>query len=318
MRRRHLSPRTQGAYLHWMVRFYRFHGNRDPRQHTRREVDAFLDHLAEDLEMGPRSQNQATAAIRFLYRNVLDLDHPWLAQLDRAKGPRPLPSVLTRAEVRRVLNQLSGTPRLVVGLLYGSGLRISEALQLRIQDLDLDQSRIMVRRGKGQKDRTTVLPRSLAKDLSRHLESVRAQHEADLQAGSGWVQIPRGLDRKYPNAARAWPWQWVFPATRHHQDERTGRRRRHHLDPTAIQRHLHQAARRADLPKRVTCHSLRHSFATHLLESGHDLRTIQELLGHKDIRTTMLYTHVAASRKLSTPSPLDTIGHCQEGVWPPR
>jgi len=243
----------------------------------------------------------------FLYRDVLEVDLPWLDGVVRAKRPERLPVVLTRDEVRAVLERLDGAPRLMACLLYGAGLRVLECCRLRVQDIDFATNQIVVRGGKGDKDRVTMLPAVAKADLAQHLRAVRAQHQSDLAAGAGWVELPTALARKYPNADREWVWQWVFPATRFYRDGVTGRRRRHHLHESVLQRAVKRAVRQAGTAKRASPHTLRHSFATHLLEDGHDIRTVQELLGHRDVSTTMIYTHVLNRGVLGVKSPADQL-----------
>jgi integron integrase len=269
------------------------------------EVTAFLSHLATHRRVSASTQNQALSALLFLYRAVLHRELDWLDDLVRAKRPARLPTVLTRSEVNALLRQLDGTVWLVASLLYGAGLRLLEAMRLRVKDIDFDRNEITVRDGKGRKDRVTLLPAAASEPLRLHHEKVQRQHERDLANGLGYVALPDALSRKYPSAAREWPWQWVFPATSHYCDTETGQRRRHHLHESVIQRAVKEAARRANLAKPATCHTLRHSFATHLLESGYDIRTIQELLGHTDVSTTMIYTHVLNRGGRGVKSPLD-------------
>jgi len=271
------------------------------------EVTSFLSNLAVDRRVSAGTQNQALSALLFLYRRVLEVDLPWLDQVVRAKRGARLPVVLTRDEVRDVLARLDGTTKLVGTLLYGSGLRLLECLRLRIKDLDFGRNEIIVRAGKGDRDRRTMLPGSVEGALRVHLEAVRALHERDLARGGGWVELPWALERKYANAGRSWPWQWVFPATRLYVDRATGRRRRHHLHESAVQRAVRTAVLEARVPKRASCHTFRHSFATHLLEAGHDIRTVQELLGHRDVSTTMIYTHVLNRGGRGVLSPVDRL-----------
>jgi integron integrase len=253
------------------------------------------------------TQNQALSALLFLYREVLDVDPPWLDEVVRAKRPERLPVVLTRDEVRALLQSLDGVPRLMASLLYGAGLRVLECCRLRIQDVDFTSNQIVVRGGKGDKDRITMLPAMAKTALRDHLAAVRAQHQDDVRAGAGWVELPTALLRKYPNAGRTWGWQWVFPATRMYRDGLTGQRRRHHLHETVLQRVVKSGAHRAGIIKRASPHTLRHSFATHLLEDGHDIRTVQELLGHRDVTTTMIYTHVLNRGPGAVRSPADRM-----------
>jgi integron integrase len=271
------------------------------------EITQFLTSLAVQGKVAPSTQNQALAALLFLYREVLGQDLPWLDGMVRAKRPRRLPVVLTRDEVRAVLAQLTGVPRLMALLLYGAGLRVLECARLRVKDVDFASNQIVVRAGKGSRDRVTILPAVVRADLARHLEQVRRQYEQDLRRGAGWVGLPGALARKYPNAGREWGWQWVFPATRIYVDSATGQRRRHHLHETVLQRAVRNAIRRAGIAKHATCHTFRHSFATHLLEDGHDIRTVQELLGHRDVSTTMIYTHVLNRGPGAVRSPADRL-----------
>ena len=306
-RLRHYSRRTEAAYVAWIRRYIVFHGKRHPAELGAAEVTRFLSSLAVDGRVAASTQNQALGALLFLYRDVLEVDLPWLDGVVRAKRPERLPVVLTREEVAAVLRPLTGVPRLMASLLYGSGLRLLECCRLRIQDIDFARNQIVVRGGKGDKDRVTMLPAMLKADLARHLEAVRAQHQRDLQQGAGWVELPTALARKYPNAGREWVWQWVFPATRPYRDRETGQWRRHHLHESVLQRVVKDAARRTGIAKRATPHTLRHSFATHLLEDGRDIRTVQELLGHRDVATTQIYTHVLNRGPSAVKSPIDTI-----------
>lgn len=308
LRLHNLSPRTQDAYHDWVRRFFHFHEAKAPhRELGPAEVTEFLSSLANDRNVAPSTQNQALASLLFLFRHVLEQDLPWLRKLVRAKRPKQVPVVLSRTEVQRVLSQMDGVPRLMASLLYGSGLRLMECCTLRIKDLDFDRSQVIVRRGKGRKDRVVMFPRSLQTALERHLKSVREVHVGDLRAGAGWVELPHGLERKSLSAGRDWTWQWVFPATRLYHHEASGQRRRHHLHETVVQQAVKQAARSAGVTKRVTPHTFRHSFATHLLEDGCDIRTIQELLGHADVSTTMIYTHIVNRGPTGTLSPLDRL-----------
>ncbi len=304
---RHYSRRTEEAYVAWIRRYILFHGKRHPADMGSSELTAFLSSLALNGRVAASTQNQALSALLFLYREVLELDVPWLDGLVRAKRPQRLPVVLTRDEVRAVLRLLNGVPRLMASLLYGSGLRLLECCRLRAQDIDFAANQIVVRGAKGDKDRVTVLPAVIKADLARHLERVRQQHQRDLQHGAGWVELPMALDRKYPNAGREWVWQWVFPATRFYRHRVTGQLRRHHLHESVLQRIVKDAVRRAGIAKRATPHTLRHSFATHLLEDGRDIRTVQELLGHRDVSTTQIYTHVLNRGPAAVRSPIDTL-----------
>jgi integron integrase len=307
MRLKHLSPRTEESYLGWMRRYYDFHGRKDPATLGAEDLTAFLNSLASERRVAASTQNQALAALIFLYREVLGRDFPWLDGLVRARGPARLPVVLSRDEVRAVLSQMDGVPRLMATLLYGSGLRLLECCRLRVKDIDFGRHQIVVRRGKGDKDRATMLPATVAAALSAHLERVRAQHDRDLAAGAGWVELPGALGRKLPGAGRDWAWQWVFPATRIYVARETGQRRRHHLHETVVQQAVRRAVLVARISKRATCHTFRHSFATHLLEDGSDIRTVQELLGHKDVTTTMVYTHVLNRGPAGVRSPADRL-----------
>jgi integron integrase len=307
-RRRRLSPRTEEAYAGWVRRFVLFHGKRHPEQLDAEAVTAFLTDLAVTRKVSATTQNQALGALLFLYRHVLGRELEGLGSAVRAsKAPRHLPVVLSRAEVRDVLAQLDGAYRLVGTLLYGSGLRLLEALRLRVKDVDFARHQVVVRRGKGAQDRATTLPQRIEPELHRHLEQVHWLHQRDLADGLDGAALPGALERKLPTASREWAWQWVFPATRTYTDRDTGRRYRHHLHETAVQRAVKQAADAARIPKRVTCHTFRHSFATHLLEDGTDIRTVQELLGHRELRTTMVYTHVLDRGPLGVRSPADRL-----------
>jgi integron integrase len=271
------------------------------------EVERFLSMLAEERRVSAATQNQALSALLFLYREVLAEPLPWLEGVVRAKVPQRLPTVLTRDEVRAVLARLPERERLFATLLYGAGLRLLEGLTLRVKDVDFGAAQIIVRGGKGDKDRVVPFPKSVTAELTRHLELVRELHRSDLAAGAGEVVLPNALAAKFPNAGREWRWQYVFPATRTYVERETGKRRRHHLHPTAVQRAVRTAAERAGISKRVSCHTFRHSFAPHLLEDGYDIRTIQELLGHKDVSTTMIYTHVLNRGGRGVRSPADLL-----------
>ncbi|MCE1204904.1 MAG: integron integrase [Holophagaceae bacterium] len=307
IRIRHYSLRTEDAYVDWARRFILFHGKRHPRELGAPEVQAFLSHLAVDRQVAASTQNQAKAALIFLYKEVLAVDLPWLAEVVHAKRQPRLPVVLTPAEVRVLLDQMEGVMGLVARLLYGTGMRLMEVLRLRVKDLDFAGRELVVREGKGGKDRMTVLPASLVAPLRVHLEQVRALHAADLAEGFGEVMLPDALASKYPGAARQWGWQWVFPSTLRSVDPRSGAVRRHHLHAESVQKAVRLAARAGELAKPVTPHVLRHSFATHLLGAGHDIRTVQELLGHADVETTMIYTHVLNRGGRGVLSPLDGL-----------
>lgn len=302
---RHYSRRTEKAYVRWILRFIFFHGKRHPREMGEAEVTRFLSHLAAERRVSPSTQNQALSALLFLYKEVLKQDLAWLSGIVRANRPIRLPVVLTREEVEVLLRHLHGTPWLMASLLYGAGLRLLECCRLRVKDVDFARRELTVRDGKGRKDRVTVLPERLRSPLAANLERVRKQYEADLRQGAGSVELPYALRVKYPRAPWDWGWQWVFPATRLYLDAETGQGRRHHLHESVLQRAIKDAVRAAGIPKLATSHSLRHSFATHLLESGYDIRTIQELLGHSDVSTTMIYTHVLNRGGRAVRSPLD-------------
>jgi len=308
---RHYSRRTVVAYVGWIRRFVHFTGARRWAQlevMTAADVSGFLTYLAEDEHVSSSTQNQAMAAISFLYEKVLEVELEELGRFVQAKNPKRLPVVLNVDEVVSLLDQLEGVPKLMAGLLYGSGLRLMECCRLRVKDIDVDRLEIIIRRGKGAKDRRVPLPRKMADGISRQLEWIREQYDADVAQGAGWVELPDALSKRSESAGQSWPWQWVFPATRHYQDPLTGQRRRHHLHETVLQKAVTQAAAVCGISKRVTCHVLRHSFATHLLESGYDLRTIQELLGHSSVATTMIYTHVLNRGGLGVRSPMDMLG----------
>ena len=281
LRLRHYSPSTEQAYTAWVRRLIRYHG------------------------LHPRVLQETLCALSFLYRRVLGIPMPWLTELPRPARHRPLPVVLSKAEVHAVLSHMTGVPKLIASLLYGSGLRLLECARLRVKDIDFEAAQIVVRHGNGRKDRRTLLPLGLRAALSSQLREARALHEADLARGAGSVALPEALARKYPSAPTSWNWQWVFPATRQYRDSSTGDLRRHHLHQTVIQRAFHLAVRQSKINKPASCHTLRHSFATHLLDAGYDIRTIQELLGHADVSTTMIYTHVLNRGPLGVRSPLD-------------
>jgi len=304
-RRLHRSPRTEEAYTHWIRALIRYHGRRHPRDLGPADLTAFLNHLAVERRASASTQNQALCAVVFLYRHVLGRPMPELEGLQRARRPQHLPAVLSRREVLLFLDHLDPSFRLVAHLLYGSGLRLSECLSIRIKDVDLDRRQIMVRRGKGEHDRPALLPARLRGDLEVQIERVRDRHRAELAAGRGEVDLPYALREKLPGAASSLAWQYLFPASRVCPDPATGRPVLHHVHETAVQKAVTAAARAAGIDKRVSCHTLRHSFATHLLEAGTDIRTIQTLLGHKDVRTTMIYTHIVDRGPLGVVSPLD-------------
>src|SRR6266511_711242 len=305
IRVKHFSLSTERAYVGWIRRFILFHHKRHPKDMAELEIRQFISHLAVDAKISASTQTVALSALLFLYRDVLKMALPYIANIERAKPAKTLPVVFTRREVEAVLARLDGTQYLVACLLYGSGLRLMEAVRLRVKDLDFERNEIMVREGKGAKDRVTMLPDAAKEFLQAHLQRVRALHRADLQDGFGKVHLPFALVRKYPSAAKEWGWQYVFPAIKRSRDPRTGTERRHHLSQDHIQRAVKTAIRSAQLNRSGSCHTLRHSFATHLLEDGYDIRTVQDLLGLKDVRTTMIYTHVLNKGGRGVRSPLD-------------
>jgi integron integrase len=305
IRIRHYSIRTEQAYVQWTRRFILFHGKRHPRTMGAPEVTAFLSDLAVKHNVAAATQNQALNAILFLYRHVLKIDLPWLDEVQRAKKPQHLPVVFTREEVKALLAQLHGTTWLMAMLTYGSGLRLLECLRLRVKDVDFHYRQLAVRDAKGQRDRVTMLPNSLVEPMRTHLAKVRHLHDTDLRDGFGRVYLPHALATKYPNADREWGWQYVFPSSRRSIDPRSGIECRHHAPEDALQRAVKQAIRKANIVKPGSVHTLRHSFATHLLESGYDIRTVQELLGHADVKTTMIYTHVLNRGARGVVSPVD-------------
>ena len=307
IRVRHYSRRTEEAYVHWIKRLIYFHGKRHPETMGETEVTAFLNHLAVDRHVAAATQNQALSAILFLYRQVLGRELPWLDGVQRPSRPPRVPVVLTRVEVERLLSGITGTRWLIASLLYGAGLRVMECLRLRVKDVDLSYRQVLVRDGKGEKDRVTMLPEKLVAPMRGHLERVRLLHARDLREGYGEVQLPYALARKYPRAGREWPWQYIFPSQHRSADPEDGVVRRHHLYDSVPQRAIKEAARAAGIAKPVSCHTLRHSFATHLLEGGYDIRTVQELLGHSDVSTTMIYTHVLNKGGRGVTSPLDRM-----------
>src|SRR5919205_3774290 len=302
---RHLSIGTERAYTDWIKRFILFHKKRHPQEMGADEIRQFLSHLAVDGKVAASTQNVALCAILFLYRDVLGIELPYVEGIQRAKRPARVPVVFTPADAAALLSHLSGTHKLIAGLLYGSGLRLMEALRLRVKDLDFEYMEILVRDGKGEKDRRTILPRPLIEPLRQQLDRVKVLHECDLHDGFGAVYLPYALGRKYPNAAREWAWQYVFPSSKLSADPRSGVTRRHHASADSVQREVKRAIRAAGITKNGGCHTLRHSFATHLLEDGYDLRTIQELLSHSDVRTTQIYTHVLNRGGRGVRSPLE-------------
>ncbi len=305
MRLKHYSLRTERTYCDWIARFIRFHQMRHPGEMREAEMSEFLTHLARSENVSASTQNQALSALLFLYKEVLKQEIGWLQNVERAKKSARLPIVLTRDEVHKLFSHLRGTARLMAGLLYGSGLRLMECVRLRVKDVDFGYARITVRDTKSGRDRVTPLPVNLAAPLQLHLSKVKLQHEQDLADGFGEVWLPDALARKYPRAAREWSWQFVFPSSRISIDPRTQVKRRHHIDESSLQQAVKMAVRSAGLTKPASCHTLRHCFATHLLENGYDIRTVQELLGHKDVSTTMIYTHVLNRPGIGVKSPLD-------------
>lgn len=305
MRTRHLALRTEQAYLQWLRRYVEFHGGRHPRELGAGAVEQFLTHLAVHRTVSAPTQNQALQALLFLYRHVLDIELPWLDGITRATHDRKLPVVLTRAEVRALLAQLQGTQWLIASLLYGSGLRLIEALRLRVKDLALERGELIVRAGKGSKDRVTMLPAALGNSVRAHVDRLRGWYEEERRRARPGVSLPFALARKYPEAGTRWGWQYLFPAAGLCRDPYSGLPVRHHLHEKIIQRAVQGAVRKAELTQPASCHTLRHCFATHLLEDGYDIRTVQELLGHTDLKTTMIYTHVMAKGARGVRSPLD-------------
>ncbi|MDY0385083.1 MAG: integron integrase [Geobacter sp.] len=307
IRLKHYSRRTEDVYLDWAKRYILYHNKTHPQEMGKLEIEDFLTYLARDRKVSASTQNQAKAALLFLYKEVLDIKLPWLGEVEQAKKPQKMPVVLTEEEVQALLAKLPDSWLLVGRLLYGTGLRLLEGLRLRVQDLDFSANQLLVREGKGGKDRVTMLPQKLQLPLKDHLLRVKQLHDQDLAAGYGEVWLPEGVARKYPAAGKEWIWQYVFPSIKLSVDPRSGVTRRHHLDEKGLQRAIRQAGVDAGLTKHVTPHTLRHSFATHLLQAGYDIRTVQELLGHKDVQTTMIYTHVLNKGGRGVTSPLDRI-----------
>ncbi len=305
LRRKRYAHQTEKIYLHWIRRFILFNNKQHPARMGQAEIEAFLTHLAVDLDVAAATQNQALNALVFLYRHVLDQPLEFELGSVRARRPKRLPTVLSREEVHDLLTCMSGTTRLMAQLLYGSGLRLSECVRLRVKDVDFELQQIVVRDGKGAKDRVTVLPERLMRPLQRQLKRTRQIHEQDLRAGYGAVHMPTALERKYPLASRSWVWQFVFPSPRRAVDPRRGVTRRHHLSRSTLQKAVRRAANLAQIEKPVSPHTLRHSFATHMLDAGYDIRTVQDLLGHRHVKTTMIYTHVLNRGGLAVRSPLD-------------
>jgi integron integrase len=307
LRVKHYSLRTEQAYSEWIRRFILFHGKRHPNEMGEEEIARFLSHLAIDGQVAASTQNQAFSALLFLYRHVLDRKLDFIDGVERVRRPPKLPVVFTRAEARAVLAHLKGDYRLMAHLLYGSGLRLLECLRLRVKDIDFGYSQIIVREGKGMRERITILPERLGRSLQAHLARVKELHQRDLARGGGTVYLGGALHRKYPNAARQWAWQYVFPAEKISVDPRSGEKRRHHIAERNLQNAVKDAICASGIPKAASCHTFRHSFATHLLEKGYDIRTVQELLGHKDVTTTMIYTHVCNRPGLGIRSPVDEL-----------
>lgn len=305
IRTKHYSLRTETQYTQWIKRFILFHGKRHPQAMGSAEIEAFLTHLAVAGKVSASTQNQALSALLFLYKEILSIDLPWLNEIVRAKQPQRLPTVLTRTEVQAILVRMSGTYGLMANLLYGTGMRLMECVRLRVKDVDFERREILIRDGKGAKDRITMLPESLADPLQAHLLHRRTLFDDDSRLGKASVYLPDALERKYPNAATEWAWQYIFPSGSFSIDPRSGAERRHHIDEKLLQRAMKKAVQASGITKLATPHTLRHSFATHLLDSGYDIRTIQELLGHKDVHTTMIYTHVLNKGGRGVRSPLD-------------
>jgi len=307
IRLRGMSYRTEQSYTDWIKRFIIFHNKRHPKEMGAPEIRDFLAHLVNDRNVAPSTQNQALHALLFLYREVLQIELPLIGDLQPAKKGERAPVVFTREEVEAILSKMEGTKKMMASLLYGTGMRLSELLRLRVKDIDFRMNQIIVRQGKGGKDRVTMLPRSLKEPLREHLVKVKQAHEVELKEGFGNVELPYALEKKYPQAPTEWKWQYVFPAPKRSIDPRSKVERRHHLDPSVLQKAVKEALRKAGITKHGNCHTFRHSFATHLLEAGQDIRTVQELLGHADVSTTMVYTHVLNAGGLGVRSPLDRL-----------
>jgi integron integrase len=307
IRIKHYSLRTEESYIHWIREFLKFHYNRNPLYLQESDLSRFLSYLAVQRKTSASTQNQATSALLFLYREVLQQNLDWIHNIERAKQSFRIPVVFNKSEIRTILDQLQGTPWLMASLLYGCGLRLMECLRLRVKDVDFASKQIVVRDGKGGRDRITILPESLIQPLQKHLDRVRNLHNTDLQEGFGGVFLPFALSRKYPGAEKEFCWQYVFPSTKRSVDPRTTIMRRHHIDESVLQRAVKNAIRLTGIQKSGSCHTFRHSFATHLLEDGCDIRTVQELLGHKDVSTTMIYTHVATQKVKGIRSPIDNL-----------
>ena len=308
IRKKHYSIRTEQAYVQWIKRFILFNNKRHPKDMGEKEISTYISYLAVQEKVAASTQNQALNAIVFLYKQVLRIDLGEFGPMERAKRPKKLPVVMTKSEVDRILAFFSGKYELMAKLLYGCGLRIIECVRLRVKDIDFDSHQLIVYSGKGEKDRSTMLPKQLEPLLKEHLKRVRITHELDLKNGFGEVYLPYALERKYPNAPKEWKWQYVFPASRISVDLRSKKKRRHHINESNLQKTVSRASQSAGITKQVSPHTFRHSFATHLLESGYDIRTIQELLGHKNVETTMIYTHVMNKGPMGVKSPLDMLG----------
>ena len=305
LRMKHYSLRTEQAYVNWIKRYILFHDKRHPAEMGEAEIRSFISDLASKKLVAASTQTVALSALLFLYRNVLKKEQPFIEGIERAKRPERLPVVFTKDEVTEILLRPDGFPYLIAGWLYGSGLRLMDALRLRVKDIDFERNEIVVREGKGAKDRVTMLPGAIKRKLQDHLARVQLLHKDDLLSGGGEVYLPYALDRKFTNAAKEWKWQYIFPAAKASVDPRSGRKRRHHFSEDSIHRAVKRAISQAGIPKHGSSHTFRHSFATHLLENGYDIRTVQELLGHKDVRTTMIYTHVLNKGGRGVRSPLD-------------
>lgn len=305
IRVKHYSYRTEQTYIYWIKKFILFNNKRHPNEMGEKEINRFLTYLAVNRKVAASTQNQALCAILFLYRHVLKKQIGWIDKLERAKNPKTIPVVLSAKEVESVLLQFQGVIWIVVSLLYGSGLRLMESLRLRVKDIDFDYNQITLRDAKGHKDRLSLLPMAVKEPLKKHLQRVKFLHQKDLDEGYGLVYLPYALQRKYPNANSEWIWQYIFPASTRYYDPDDKIHRRHHLHESVVQRAMKSAVHKAGIQKKASCHTLRHSFATHLLENGYDIRTVQELLGHSDVRTTMIYTHVLNKGGMGVQSPLD-------------
>jgi integron integrase len=312
---RHYSDRTEKAYVHWIKRYIFFHHKRHPLEMAESEIAQFLSSLATEGRVSASTQNQALNALLFLYHEVLSKKIGLIDGVVRAKRPQRLPIVLTKDEVKKVIDHMSGVPRLMAILLYGAGLRLMECCRLRIKDIEFSRNELIIRSGKGDKDRHSMLPTAIKEALFKHIEANRSQHQEDLKKGLGRVALPNALERKYPNAGREWAWQWAFPAPQHYTDRMTGEKRRHHLHESVLQRAVRAAVVGTGIAKPASCHTFRHSFATHLLEDGYDIRTVQELLGHKDVSTTMVYTHVLNRGGRGVRSPADSLGAGLDGQY---